>query len=612
MNLEQTMLAGGVLLGPDLSGHEQRILPDLPSAGISAKLAHMEGKRFGRYLIVSELGRGAMGAVYRAIDPLIEREVAIKTLLPHLPEQEMAQVRERFLREARSAGRLNHPNIVTIFDVGEQDGIAYIAMELLEGRTLQQMLAEPKRLPVASAADLASQVAEALDHALGFGIVHRDVKPANIMVSAGGRAKLADFGVAHLPSASMTQTGAALGSPKYMAPEQIIGQPVDPRADIFSLGVVLYEMLTRRTPFEREGESAVFALMNRIVMEPHLPVTQIDPSLPPAFDRILARALAKEPADRYQRAGEMARDLRNYHAEPSKGEVRPPVLREEKTASLIAEFDAFAESFEQQQQERVRAEDAARRQKEDEVRRWADLEAKQREEYERERDQAFTGTPGGTRPSAAILLARQQAAKRTVAANAGLDIDSAVRVSARLRAAYQYLSELSTALSDAQPVSDRPYSVIYVGKIQNPILTDGFTDYRSRIVAGTEVFDYVMFKYKVRSPRPASVEVVGAELPYVREKLDSMRIQYTATETKNDIGNVVRATLALSGPFPCQVTLRGDYDRYGVRLELENLRQLGVIKTRLALDEFTDEVLDEFGTYVLGASDSFERFLKRL
>ncbi|TAK42889.1 MAG: serine/threonine protein kinase, partial [Betaproteobacteria bacterium] len=568
--------------------------------------------RFGRYLIVGELGRGAMGAVYRAIDPLIEREVAIKTLLPHLPEDEMVAVRERFLREARSAGRLNHPNIVTIFDVGEQDGVAYIAMELLEGRTLQQMLTESRRLPVATAADIAAQVADALDHALGFGIVHRDVKPANIMVSASGRAKLADFGVAHLPSASMTHTGAALGSPKYMAPEQVIGQPVDPRADIFSLGAVLYEMLTGRTPFEREGETTVFALMNRIVAEPHAAVTKIDPSLPPAFDRILARALAKTPAERYQRAGEMARELRGYRDAPVRETAPAPALQQQKTASLLADLDMFSATFEVQQRERVRAEEVARRKKEDEAQRWIEAQAREREQFEREREQAFTGTQGGTRPSAAILLARQQAAKRAVATGPGLDVDAATKVSARLRAAFQYLSELSTALNEAHPVSDRPYSVIYVGKIQNAILADGFTDYRSRIVAGTEVFDFVVFKYKVRCPKPATVEVVGAELPYVREKLESMRIQFAASESRNDVGNVVRATLAMSGPFPCEAIVRGDYERGGVRLELENVRQLGTFKMRLTLEEFSDDVLDEFGTYVLGASDSFERFLKRL
>lgn len=572
----------------------------------------MEGKRFGRYLIVGELGRGAMGAVYRAIDPLIEREVAIKTLLPHLPEVEMAQVRERFLREARSAGRLNHPNIVTIFDVGEQDGLAYIAMELLEGRTLQQILAEARRLEVETAADIAAQVADALDHALGFGIVHRDVKPANIMVSASGRAKLTDFGVAHLPSAAMTQTGAALGSPKYMAPEQVLGQAIDPRADIFSLGSVLYEMLTGRTPFEREGESTVFALMNRIVTEPHTPVLELNPALPPAFDRILARALAKSPDDRYQRAGMMARDLRHFRDAPAAEGAGPAARRPAATAELLADLDTFAETFEMQEAERLRQEEETQRRKEAEVRRWMEQQAREREAFEREREMKLTGTLAGSRPSAAILLARQQAAKRAAPSGAGLDVDAAAKVSARLRAAFQYLSELSTALNDAHPVSDRPYSVIYVGKVEHPILSDGFTDFRSRIVAGTEVFDYVVFKYKVRCPRPATIEVVGVELPYVREKLDSMRVQYVARETRNDVGNVVRATLDLSGPFPCEIVLRGDYDQYAVRFESENLRRLGVVRTRLTLDEFTDETLDELGTYILGASDGFERFLKRL
>src|SRR5882672_8143555 len=269
-------------------------------------------KTLGRYKVVGELGRGAMGAVYRAIDPLIEREVAIKTLLPNLPDDVMNEVRERFIREARSAGRLNHPNVVTIFDVGEHEGVAYIAMELLEGRSLQQILKDQARLTFPVIAELAAQVADALDVAQQFKIVHRDVKPANIMVAPSGRAKLTDFGVAHLDSSSMTQTGAALGSPKYMSPEQVLGLPLDPRSDIFSLGVVLYEMLTRRTPFERPNDTTVFPMMHRIAGEPHIPLRQVDPSIPQAFEHILVRALAKKPESRYQRGGEMAADLRNF------------------------------------------------------------------------------------------------------------------------------------------------------------------------------------------------------------------------------------------------------------------------------------------------------------
>ena len=223
----------------------------------------MEQKTFGRYRVTGELGRGAMGTVYRAVDPLIEREVAIKTLLPTLPPEVMAEVRERFLREAKSAGRMNHPNVVTIFDVGEQDGVAYMAMEILQGRSLQQVLREEPRLPFERIADLVAQVADALDYAQQFQIVHRDVKPANVMVNDGWHAKLVDFGVAYVPSSTMTQTGTALGSPRYMSPEQVLGLPVDPRSDIFSLGVVLYEALTGVAAFDGDNVNAImYATVN--------------------------------------------------------------------------------------------------------------------------------------------------------------------------------------------------------------------------------------------------------------------------------------------------------------------------------------------------------------
>src|SRR5712671_4039650 len=236
-------------------------------------------KTLGGYKVIGELGRGAMGAVYRAVDPLIEREVAIKTLLPNLPEDVMSEVRERFIRE---------------------------------GRSLQQILRGQERITFQVIAELAAQVAEALDVAQRFKIVHRDVKPANIMVDPSWRAKLTDFGVAHLDSSSMTQTGAALGSPKYMSPEQVLGVPLDPRSDLFSLGVVLYEMLTRRTPFERPNDTTVFPMMHRIAGEAHIPLRQVDPSIPQAFEHILVRALAKKPEQRYQRGAEMAADLRNF------------------------------------------------------------------------------------------------------------------------------------------------------------------------------------------------------------------------------------------------------------------------------------------------------------
>ncbi|MCC6211833.1 MAG: protein kinase [Burkholderiales bacterium] len=584
----------------------------------------MQHTQFGRYVIVSELGRGAMGAVHRAVDPLIERDVAIKTLLPNLPPEIMDEVRERFLREARSAGRLNHPNIVTIYDVGEQDGVAYIAMELLEGRSLQQILREKGRLPLATIADLVAQIADGLDLAQRFKITHRDIKPANIMVSADGRAKLTDFGVAHVASSSMTQTGSALGSPKYMSPEQVTGQALDPRSDIFSLGVVLYELLVGRTPFERAGDNTVFAVMHRIAGEAHPAVTGIDPQIPRAFDAVLDRALAKSPDQRYQRPGDMANDLRRLNAgadapaEDAKTMVLPRRAAEParselgETSTLIEDLDVFARNFERQQEETLRIEAAERERKEAEIRRWAEEQERKREAFERERDAKAGVTQASTRRSAAIDLLKQKAAGRAVEVSAEQTRKLAAiqRVDERLRAAFRYLSEFATVLNEANPVSDGAQGVMFFGERDGTILGEGFTDMRTRDLHGRSCADYVTLKYRVRFPKPETLEVAAQEAPRIRERLKALGVKHEFSERRSAAGPAI-AVFVMSGPFPCQAVLRADYDEPGFSIELMNVRQHGPAKLRLAPEELNDEVLDEFGTWVLGADESFARFLRR-
>lgn len=560
-------------------------------------------------MIVSELGRGAMGAVHRARDPLIERDVAIKTLLPNIAPDIMQEVRERFLREARSAGRLNHPNIVTIYDVGEQDGVAYIAMELLEGKSLQQILRETPLLPIARIADLVAQVAEGLDLAQRFKITHRDIKPANIMVSADWRAKLTDFGVAHVASSSMTQTGTALGSPKYMSPEQVTGQPLDPRSDIFSLGVVLYEMLVHRTPFERASDTSVFALLHRIAGEAHAAVTQIDPKIPAVFDAILAKALAKSPEKRYQRAGELATQLRHYAAFAGNA----PAMADPATTTLIDDLDVFAKDFEKHEQESLRAEAAERQRKEDEIRRWAESEEKRRQAFDRERESKAGGTQTGQRRSAALDLLKQKVAGRTVTTSIDQSrkAELAALLDERLRAAFHYLSEFTTVLNDATPVSDGKQGVMFFGDRAGMILGEGFTDIRTRDLNGKSCADYITFKYRVSFAKPEKLEIAGPEALKVQERLKAMGVKHEFSGRKNDLGQVTHGTFILSGPFPCQVLLRADYDAPGFVVELLNVRHHGPAKFRLGADELNDEVLDEFGTWILGADEAFERFLKR-
>lgn len=271
----------------------------------------MAVEKLGRYEITTELGQGAMGVVYQAVDPLLDRTVAIKTINLNLSKDELEDFERRFYREAKSAGRLNHPNIVTIYDVGKTDDVAYMAMEFLQGEELRDVLDASAPLPVDRIADIAAQVADGLAFAHEHGIVHRDIKPTNIMILRNGLAKITDFGIALMPSASRTMVGMVLGSPKYMSPEQVVGQDLDGRSDIFSLGVVLYEMLAGMPPFTGENISAI---MYRILNEMPLAPKTINPNVPEAFNYIIAKALAKHPDERYQTAQEMAHDLRNYEA----------------------------------------------------------------------------------------------------------------------------------------------------------------------------------------------------------------------------------------------------------------------------------------------------------
>lgn len=264
-------------------------------------------EKLGRYEIVSVIGKGAMGLVYRAVDPLIDRIVAVKTINLDLSKDELAQFEKRFQREVKSAGRLNHPNIVTVFDVGKSDGIAYMAMEFLEGQELRDMLDSGTVLPNDKIARIIAEVAEGLAYAHDHGVVHRDIKPSNIMILRNGLVKIMDFGVAHMPTGSRTMAGMVLGSPKYMSPEQVVGQTVDGRSDIFSLGVVLYETLTGHPPFAGDNISNI---MYRILNENPSPPNFLNIGLPERFNDIVAKALAKRPEDRYQTAREMSKDLR--------------------------------------------------------------------------------------------------------------------------------------------------------------------------------------------------------------------------------------------------------------------------------------------------------------
>lgn len=265
----------------------------------------------GRYEILAELGHGAMGVVYKAQDPKIGRIVAIKTLSAAGQGAELEQYRARFLVEAKSAGRLNHPNVVTVHDVTEDDqGRPCLVLEFVEGTTLDRLVID-ENIPFSRLLELISQVARALAYAHANGIVHRDVKPANIMVTKAGVAKLSDFGIAKLEGTSMTIAGQVMGTPAFMSPEQCTGTGVDHRSDIFSLGAVLYTLSAGEKPFPGDTFTSV---AYKVVHVTHSPVRDLNPTLPEQLDVILARCLAKNPAERYSSADDLATDLEALRA----------------------------------------------------------------------------------------------------------------------------------------------------------------------------------------------------------------------------------------------------------------------------------------------------------
>lgn len=267
-------------------------------------------EQIGKYKVIDELGKGAMGIVYKALDPDINREVAVKLIRFDMisDESDKEDTVKRFIREAQSAGKLQHPNIITIYEVGREKDQTFIVMQYVDGDSLKDAISSGKKFSSEEIIDMMTCLCDALDFAHQNKIVHRDIKPGNILLDKWGRPFLVDFGVARVEMSTMTQSGAIVGTPSYMSPEQIMGRPVDARADIFSLGIIIYEMLTGKRPFEGDH---ITTIVYKIMNEDPQSVRELKKDLPEGFEYILKRALAKDPQKRYQTCKELASDLRN-------------------------------------------------------------------------------------------------------------------------------------------------------------------------------------------------------------------------------------------------------------------------------------------------------------
>ncbi|MBF0610757.1 MAG: protein kinase [Magnetococcales bacterium] len=296
-------------------------------------------EKLGKYQIRRVLGKGAMGVVYEGFDPGIERVVAIKTIHKALLEGEGgAELLARFKREAQAAGRLMHPNIVAIYEYGEDQGIPFIAMEFIKGKELKDLIKDKARFTTQQVTEVMTQILDAMQYVHSNGVVHRDMKPANIVILENGQVKVADFGIARVESSTMTQMGAVMGTPSYMSPEQFMGQRVDARADLFSIGVILYELLTGEKPFPGQ---AVATIMQKVLNAPVEPPTSFNFDIPDSFNALVRKALAKRPSERFQSAKEFA-DALKLAAQGKYGEGEANAASAEGTMVVGGQSDADA------------------------------------------------------------------------------------------------------------------------------------------------------------------------------------------------------------------------------------------------------------------------------
>lgn len=555
--------------------------------------------KIGKYEIRSELGRGAMGVVYEGFDPFIERTVAIKTIQKSFIEQsDDPEVLARFRREAQAAGRLSHPNIVAVHEYGEDGDVAFIAMELIKGKELKDYFDRGERFTLTDSVYIMTQLLDALSYSHERGVVHRDIKPSNIVITHENKIKVVDFGIAKIESSDLTQVGTVLGTPTYMSPEQFLGLAADPRSDIYSAGVILYQFLTAEKPFS----GSMATIMHKVLNQAPVPASTLNPEISKAVENVVKKAMAKGPDERFQSAAEFSHALdAAMHAPPA---YMPPPLREGEATMLTTHNNPAL-------QPAPETEDF------DFATMLADVKS---QVTHVPMTKLASGVPVSAdisdRTHSRLLdgLAREAEATQDLRATPQDQLAPEQNLHAAMDAIRGYFTTLAQHLTDVSPAINRTYRFdrndrmsAYTGLT----CQEAKTDYRKRDLSDAALLDTVTFNMRLHTAQQVVVSRMVNELPALKEQLQLLKLRsLDGLEADSKQASQDWLKIRLAPDFSLQLKFKGNYTDKNIHVYALNLEGFGASEFRLAPQQVTPDFLDDIGLFLLGRSETLPQALR--
>ena len=569
-------------------------------------------QRLGRYRVVEEIGRGECSLVYQARDEQNGRDLALKLVaLDPLPEREVQAFMLKLRQRAEAAASVAHPGVVRYFSGGREAGYAYLAMELVVGRSLRRLLEGRRPLPVPSLVDFACQLSEVLSRAHAQQVTLSSLRPGNVLIDANGKLRLTSF--TSLSGERGIEASAA--ATHYLAPEQILVQRSDPLADIFALGVLMYEMATAWPPFGGATEMESLKLRQAIVATDAPPPSKRNPDLPSALEEIILRALARDPASRYQNAAQLGDALRACRPQDRRQGsdsfvLSPPAVNvADFESSLLADIERFSQQSDMLLKAHDRSEGAARGRSPPPSPASRPSSPKPATPPPMDTPPPVAAQPGGKallqRLAAQAQRIQEEEAKKKLAHETQFDT-GANRLESRMRLCFKYLRELASHLEVLRPAVPRNYPLLGLLEFKDLVWAGGFADFRLLPgVEGAQLIDYVSLSYVLRGPGPLRVEREGPAIDQLRRHLFDFGIEFECEEQSNERRHVERGVFSIVNQVNVSLVFKARHREGDLLMSCKNLERLGVCDYRIAAGGVTQTMLDELGKLLLGEPNRF-------